>query len=135
MTTNVAVHQMRAAYAFVERNTNLVKRYWAWQIVWLAYSVADSLAVSFIGLGMGVISDNAADIDTSFLVLYLAVGTLVWRYLSLIFIWITEIIATERWEGTIEYTLMAPIHRLTHMGGQTLFAIIYSLIFTGVILA
>ena len=29
---------------------------------------------------------------------------------------------------------MAPIHRLTHMAGQTFFAVVYSLIFTGVIL-
>ena len=29
---------------------------------------------------------------------------------------------------------MAPIHRVTHMAGQTLFSVIYSLIFTGVIL-
>ena len=40
----------------------------------------------------------------------------------------------ERWEGTIEYTLMAPIRRLTHMAGQTIWAVIYSLFFTGVIL-
>ena len=40
----------------------------------------------------------------------------------------------ERWEGTIEYTLMAPIRRFTHMAGQTLFAVFYSLFFTSVIL-
>jgi ABC-2 type transport system permease protein len=68
-------------------------------------------------------------------VLYLVVGTLVWRYLSLIFYWITDLIGIERWEGTIEYTLMAPIHRVTHMAGQTLFAVVYSLIFTAIILA
>ena len=52
----------------------------------------------------------------------------------MIFYWITDVIGMERWEGTIEYTLMAPIHRLTHMAGQTLFALGYSLLFTGVIL-
>jgi ABC-2 type transport system permease protein len=67
-------------------------------------------------------------------VLYLVIGTLVWRYLSSIFYWITEVISIERWEGTIEYTLMAPIRRLTHMAGQTLFAVFYSMLFTGVIL-
>src|SRR5689334_15298176 len=104
--TTVATSQLRAAYAFVERNTNLVKRYWAWQIVWFVYSVADTLAVSFIGKAMGVMPGQE-NVDTHFLILYLAIGALVWRYLSLIFIWITEIIAIERWEGTIEYTLMA----------------------------
>ena len=72
--------------------------------------------------------------DTGYLVLYLLVGTLVWRFLSQIFFWITDLINIERWEGTIEYTFMAPIHRLTHMAGQTIFSVLYSLIFTGVIM-
>jgi ABC-2 type transport system permease protein len=131
MTT--LVHEMRATYAFVERNANLVKRYWSWELVWMAYSIANSLSVSYIGLGMERIA-GGANIDTRYLVLYLVIGTLVWRYLSSIFYWITDIIGIERWEGTIEYTLMAPIRRLTHMAGQTLFAIFYSMLFTAVIL-
>ncbi len=127
-----AAHQMRATYAFMERNAYLVKRYWSWELVWLAYSIANSLSVSYIGLGMEQIGGQ--QVNGHFLVLYLVVGTLVWRYLSMIFYWITDIIGMERWEGTIEYTLMAPIHRLTHMAGQTLFAVLYSLLFTGVIL-
>ncbi|RMF34180.1 MAG: ABC transporter permease [Chloroflexi bacterium] len=130
MTT--ALHQLRASYAFVERNANLVKRYWSWEMVWLVYSIANSLSVSYIGLGMEQISGQV--MDTRFLVLYLVIGTLVWRYLSMIFYWITDVIGMERWEGTIEYTLMAPIRRITHMAGQTLFAVLYSLAFTAVIL-
>jgi ABC-2 type transport system permease protein len=132
MITNT-VQQFRASYAFVERNAYLVKRYWSWEVVWLAYSIANSLAVSYIGLGMERLGGEA--IDGRYLVLYLVVGTLVWRYLSIIFYWITDIIGLERWEGTIEYTLMAPVRRLTHMAGQTVFAVIYSFIFTGIILA
>jgi ABC-2 type transport system permease protein len=128
------VHEFRATYAFMERNANLVKRYWSWEIVWLVYSIANSLSVSYIGLGMERIA-GGQNIDVRYLVLYLVIGTLVWRYLSLIFYWITDLISIERWEGTIEYTLMAPIRRFTHMAGQTLFAVIYSLFFTGVILA
>lgn len=127
------VHEFRATYAFIERNANLVKRYWSWEVVWLVYSIANSLSVSFIGLGMESIG-GGQNVDGRYLVLYLVVGTLVWRYLSMIFYWITDLIGIERWEGTIEYTLMAPIRRLTHMAGQTLFAVIYSLIFTAVIL-
>jgi ABC-2 type transport system permease protein len=127
------VHEFKATYAFMERNANLVKRYWSWELVWLVYSIANSLSVSYIGLGMEQIG-GATDVDGRYLVLYLVVGTLVWRYLSMIFYWITDLIGIERWEGTIEYTLMAPIHRLTHMAGQTLFAVIYSLIFTAIIL-
>jgi ABC-2 type transport system permease protein len=126
--------QMRASYAFVERNFNLVRRYWSWEVVWLVYSTAESLSVSFIGLGMGVITNTDIQLDTGFLVLYLLIGNLVWRFLSQIFYWITDLISIERWEGTIEYTLMAPVQRFTHMLGQTLFAVIYALIFTAVLL-
>jgi ABC-2 type transport system permease protein len=132
MTT--LVKEFRATYAFMERNANLVKRYWSWELVWMAYSIANSLSVSFIGLGMEKIG-GASEANGRYLVLYLVIGTLIWRYLSLIFYWITDVIGMERWEGTIEYTLMAPIHRITHMAGQTLWAVIYSMLSTGVILA
>lgn len=134
-TVSPLIHQLRASYAFMERNANLVKRYWSWELVWMIYSIANSLSVSFIGLGMEHLSGADANVDGRFLVLYLVIGTLVWRYLSTVFYWITELISIERWEGTIEYTLMAPIRRLTHMAGQTIFAVIYSLFFTAVILA
>ncbi|MBP1701291.1 MAG: type transporter [Chloroflexi bacterium] len=131
MTT--IVHELQASYAFMERNANLIKRYWSWELVWLVYSIANSLAVSYIGLGMEQIAGSQS-VDGRYLVLYLVVGTLVWRYLSMIFYWITDVIGMERWEGTIEYTLMAPISRITHMAGQTIFAVFYSLLFTAIIL-
>jgi ABC-2 type transport system permease protein len=130
----VLVNELRATYAFMERNLNLVKRYWSWELVWMAYSIANSLSVSFIGLGMEKIG-GASEANGRYLVLYLVIGTLIWRYLSLIFYWITDVIAMERWEGTIEYTLMAPIRRVTHMAGQTLWSVVYSLVSTGIILA
>jgi len=129
-----ATHNIRASYAFVERNMNLVKRYWAWELVWLAYSLATSLAVSYIGLGMVVLTGNTGAVDGRFLVLYLLVGSLVWRFLSSIFYWVTEVVAIERWEGTIEYTLMAPVPRWVHLLGHTAFAVVYSMVFTGLIL-
>ena len=120
------------SYAFVARNFNLVKRYWGWELVWLAYSTATSLSVVFIGQGSTIITGQE-DIDTSFFVVYLLIGTLVWRFLSGLFNNISEMIQWERWEGTIEYTLMAPVHRFTQIAGQAGFAILYSLIFTLVI--
>ena len=36
--------ELRASYAFVERNFNLSKRYWGWEVAWLIYSVAGALA-------------------------------------------------------------------------------------------
>jgi ABC-2 type transport system permease protein len=120
-----------ASYAFVERNFNLVKRYWGWEVVWLAYSIASALSITFIGAGMEQISGTS--VDTNYLVLYLLIGTLLWRYLSIVFDAISEMIAWERWEGTVEYTFMAPVSRLTHMVGQTIFSLVWGLFFTGVI--
>ncbi len=124
--------QMRASYAFVERNFNLVKRYWGWEIVWLAYTIANALAVAFIGVGAGAITGQT--VNTDYFVLYLVIGTLVWHFLSVVFDNLSEVIAWERWEGTIEYTFMAPVHRFTHMFGQTLFSLTYGLLHTGIVL-
>ncbi len=127
------IREARASYAFVERNINLIKRYWGWEIVWLSYSVANSLAVTYIGAGMGYISGQT--VDTQFLIMYLLIGTLVWHFLSVVFDVVSETVAWERWEGTIEYTLMAPISRFTHLVGTTLFSLIYAFFHTAVILA
>lgn len=130
MTT--VAYEVKASYAFIERNINIVKRYWAWEVVWLFYSVTNSLSVAYIAPGIGALSTS--NIDSHYLVLYLIIGTIVWRYLSVIFYWLTDIIGMERWEGTIEYTLMAPITRLTHLAGHTAFAVVYSMFHTAVIL-
>src|SRR5258706_560953 len=42
--------QIGLAYAFVEREIALSKRYWAWEIVWLVYGIVTSLSVAYIGL-------------------------------------------------------------------------------------
>ncbi len=126
-------YELKASYAFIERNINIVKRYWAWELVWLFYSITNSLSVAYIAPGVGALS--TAVVDSHYLVLYLIIGTIVWRYLSVIFYWLTDIIGMERWEGTIEYTLMAPITRLTHLAGHTAFAVVYSMFHTVVILA
>jgi ABC-2 type transport system permease protein len=131
MTT--LARELKASYAFIERNYYIVKRYWAWELVWLVYTVANSLSISYIGVGAGQVSGGTG-IDSKYLVLYLAVGTIVWRYLAVIFYWVTDVVGLERWEGTIEYTLMAPISRFMHMVGQTAFAVLYSLVHTLVVL-
>ena len=129
---SAVTYEFKASYAFIERNFNIVKRYWAWELVWLVYGIVNSLSVSFIGVGMGAL--GATEAQSQNMVIYLAIGTIVWRYLSVIFYWVTDVIGIERWEGTIEYTLMAPIQRLTHMLGQTSFAVVYSMLHTIVIL-
>jgi ABC-2 type transport system permease protein len=127
--------ELRAAYAFVERNANLIKRYWAWELVWLAYSIVNALSITFIGKASGEITGVTIPPERiNTFILYLMVGTLVWHYLSLVFDLVSESIQWERWEGTIEYTFMAPISRLTHLLGQAAFAMIYGVLHTGVIL-
>ncbi len=134
---SVALGELRASYAFVERNINLVKRYWGWELVWLAYTIANSLAVVLIARGVnGAVGGHAVDpAATNRLVLFLAVGALVWHYLAVVFETVSDMISWERWEGTIEYTFMAPVSRFTHMVGTTLFSVVYGLVHTAVILA
>ena len=63
-------------------------------------------------------------------ILYLAIGTAVWTYVSVVFDNVTETVTMERWEGTIEYTFMAPVSRMTHMLGTCLFALLHGILLT-----
>ena len=62
------------------------------------------------------------------------IGAIFWNYLSVVFGWIAETIQVERWEGTLEYTFMAPIRRWTQLLGSCLYAMVYGLVHTAVIL-
>jgi ABC-2 type transport system permease protein len=127
--------ELRAAYAFVERNANLIKRYWAWELVWLAYSIVSALAVTLIGKASSAITGaQMTDAQVNTFILFLMVGTLVWHYLAMVFDLVSEAIQWERWEGTIEYTFMAPISRLTHLLGQAAFAVLYGVLHTSIIM-
>lgn len=120
------MHEIRASFAFVERNFYLTKRYWGWEVAFLVYTAASSLSIMFIG--------KSQPGNTSELILFLGIGTLVWGYLNAVFANVAETIAWERWEGTIEYTMMAPVSRLTHMLGMSIFSIVYGIIRTAVLL-
>jgi ABC-2 type transport system permease protein len=124
--------ELRVSYAFVERNFNLVKRYWGLEVAWFIYSVSHSLAMGFIGAGMAQVGGQP--VDASQLVLYLLIGSLVWSYLAVVFDAVGEMVAWERWEGTIEYTFMAPVSRSTHMIGSCLFAVVFGLLRTALIM-
>ncbi|HWQ16099.1 MAG TPA: ABC transporter permease [Roseiflexaceae bacterium] len=127
--------ELRAAYAFIERNANLIKRYWAWELVWLAYSIVNALSITFIGKASSQITGvQLTPAQINEFILFLMVGTLVWHYLAMVFDLVSESIQWERWEGTIEYTFMAPISRLTHLLGQAAFAVLYGVLHTSVIL-
>jgi len=128
--------QLGLAYAFVEREVALSKRYWAWEIVWLVYGIVTSLSVAYIALGIQGMTGGASDpAFVSRFVLYLLVGTITWRFLGLIFEQMGETIAWERWEGTIESTFMAPVPRLTHLLGMCAATLVRALGFSIAILA
>ena len=120
----VFARDARASYAFVERNFNLTKRYIGWEAAFLVYAVAGALSVSLIGQSVG---------DRRLLML-LVVGAVFWNYLSVVFQSIGDTITWERWEGTLEYTMMAPIRRSVQLLGSALYAVIYGLIHTAVLL-
>ena len=117
-------YELKASYAFIERNFFLTRRYWGWEVAFLVYSAAGALSISFIG----------AEAGDSRLLLTLIVGAIFWNYLSVVFSWIAETIAVERWEGTLEYTMMAPVHRSTQLLGSVAYAMAYGVIHTVAIL-
>ncbi len=128
--------QLGLAYAFVEREIALSKRYWAWEIVWVIYGIVTSLSVTYIGIAAPTISGGSVDdAAVSRFVLYLLVGTIAWRFLGIIFDNISEVIAWERWEGTIEYTFMSPVPRLTHLLGMCVATLVRAAVFSVLTLA
>jgi ABC-2 type transport system permease protein len=120
----VIARELRASYAFVERNFYLTKRYWGWEVAWFVYALTSALTITLIGADQG-------DVD---LLVYLLIGAVFWNYLSIVFGFIADTVAWERWEGTLEYTFMAPVRRYTQLVGSTAYAIVYGLIHTGLVL-
>lgn len=49
------------AYAFVERQIALMRRYRLWELVWVVYSITTSLAVAYIGLAAPAITGEQGD--------------------------------------------------------------------------
>lgn len=112
--------ELQASFAFVERNFNLSKRYWGWEVAWLIYSVAGALSVSLIGRSM----------NNEKLLLTLVIGTIFWSYLAIVFEFIAEAVQWERWEGTLEYTFMAPVRRYAQLFGAAIYAVAFGLVHT-----
>src|SRR5437868_1382227 len=125
---------MSAFFGFAERQLYVYKRYWVWEVVWLFYSIVSVLSIGFLASGLDSMGAGAGGFDVHRAQLYLLIGALLWGYLSLVFMEAAYAIAWERWEGTIEYTFMAPVRRVTHLMGICLFAIVYGLARTFVVL-
>jgi ABC-2 type transport system permease protein len=111
----------------VERNVYLIRRFAWWELAWFLYTVANTLTIVFIAKG---IEQVGGKIDVNRATIVLLVGAVIWSYLGLIFEVVTETVAWERWEGTIEYTFMAPLSRPAHLLGMGAFAVIYGVLRT-----
>jgi ABC-2 type transport system permease protein len=109
----------------VERNVYLVKRYIWWDLAFFVWTVANTLTIVFIAEG---IEAAGGRIDVQRATTVLLVGAVIWAYLGIIFEILTETVAWERWEGTIEYTFMAPVSRAVHLAGMGFFAVVYGLV-------
>jgi ABC-2 type transport system permease protein len=114
----------------VERNWYLVKRYAWWELTFFFWTVANTLTIVFIAKG---VEATGARVDVNRLTTVLLIGVVIWAYLGIIFEVLTETVAWERWEGTIEYTFMAPLSRPVHLLGMGLFAVGYGVIRAGLL--
>jgi len=109
----------------VERNVYLVRRYIWWDLAFFIWTVANTLTIVFIAKGIPAVGGQ---VNVDKLTTILLVGAVIWAYLGIIFEIVTETVAWERWEGTIEYTFMAPLARPVHLFGMGLFAVVYGLV-------
>ncbi|HZR94818.1 MAG TPA: ABC transporter permease [Gaiellaceae bacterium] len=107
----------------VERNVYLTKRYLLWDLAFMVWTIANTLTIVFIARAVGVAPAAENRLATSLLV-----GAVIWAFLGIIFEFVTETVAWERWEGTIEYTFMAPVSRTMHLFGMGAYAVLYGLI-------
>ena len=112
-------------YGVVERNVYLIKRYALWEVAFFFWTVANTLTIVFIAEG---VEAAGGQIDVNRQTTILLIGAVIWAYLGIIFEILTETVAWERWEGTIEYTFMAPLSRVVHLGGMGVFAVLYGVI-------
>jgi ABC-2 type transport system permease protein len=118
-------HELVGLGGIVERNLYLVKRYIWWDIAFFVWTVANTLTIVFIAKGIPAVGGR---IDVDRVTTILLVGAVIWAYLGIIFEILTETVAWERWEGTIEYTFMAPLSRPVHLFGMGVFAIGYGVV-------
>jgi len=114
----------------VERNAYLIKRYVWWEVAFFLWTVANTLTIVFIAKG---VEASGGTLDVNRQTTILLIGAVIWAYLGIIFEILTETVAWERWEGTIEYTFMAPLSRIVHLGGMGVFAVAYGVLRAGLL--
>jgi ABC-2 type transport system permease protein len=123
-------HELIGLGGVVERNAYLVKRYAWWELAFFVWSLANTLTIVFIAKGINAAGGH---IDVQRATTTLLIGAVIWSYLGVVFEILTETVAWERWEGTIEYTFMAPLSRPVHLIGMGVFAVVYGVIRSAVL--
>ena len=118
-------HELIGLSGVLERNANLVKRYAWWELAFFVWSLANTLTIVFIAKG---IKAAGGQIDVNRATTTLLIGAVIWSYLGIVFEFMTETVAWERWEGTIEYTFMAPVSRPVHLFGMGVYAVLYGIL-------
>src|SRR5204862_2651924 len=118
-------HELVGLSGVIERNIYLVKRYIWWDVAFFFWTVANTLTIVFIAKGIPAAGGH---IDVEQITTIPLIGAVIWAYLGIIFEILTETVAWERWEGTIEYTFMAPLARPMHLLGMGAFAVVYGLV-------
>ena len=125
-------HELIGLGGVVERQWYLVKRYVWWEIAFFGWTIANTLTIVFIGKG---VEATGGQVDVNRLTTILLIGAVIWSYLGIIFEILIETVAWERWEGTIEYTFMAPLSRPVHLIGMGVFAILYGVVRATIVFA
>jgi ABC-2 type transport system permease protein len=120
------LRELTSIRAFILRDVDLTKRYLGWDVVWLVYNLINACIIGLIGVSSGATPSYVPGGQPY--IFYLLIGAIMWSYMSVLFIIVAETVAWERWEGTLEYTFMAPIHRLTHLFGVCAFAVLYGIV-------
>jgi ABC-2 type transport system permease protein len=123
-------HEFIGLGGVLERNWYLVKRYAWWEFAFFLWTAANTLTIVFIGKG---IVAGGGQINLDRVTTQLLIGAVIWSYLGIVFEIIVETVAWERWEGTIEYTFMAPLSRPVHLIGMGLFAVGYGVVRAGIV--
>ncbi len=112
----------------VERNAYIIRRSIWWELAFFVWTLANTLTIVFIAKGVSLSPAQENRLTTQLLI-----GALIWSYLGMVFELLIEMVQWERWEGTIEYTFMAPLSRPMHLFGTGLFAVLYGIVRTAIL--
>jgi ABC-2 type transport system permease protein len=109
----------------VERNSYIIRRYIWWELAFFVWTLANTLTIVYIPEGLAATGDT---IDVASATTKVLIGAIVWSYLGMVFELLIEMVQWERWEGTIEYTFMAPVSRPVHLVGMGIYAVLYGMV-------